>query len=178
MMKRRAFLSVATGSLLVAGSEMASAQAFKPPQSEDLLRLLRTPALIEKILLATSALRTLLLFERSRIEKDEKGDIWHRDEEKFFALLGQLRDPVAQATVMKQLESKDARSYSNSVTVKAIPVVKRMEDSLGKGGLPPGSPLSIDLLTSFLQVDHFLTVLSHENDSWYCRIYPLSVFCG
>src|SRR5277367_5861048 len=115
MMKRRAFLSVATGSLLLAGSERASAQAFKPPQPEDLLILLRTPALIEKILLGTSALRTLLLFERSRIEKDEKGDIWHRDEAKFFALLGQLRDPVAQATVMKQLESKDARTYSNNL---------------------------------------------------------------
>jgi len=178
MMKRRAFLSVATGSLLLAGSERASAQAFKPPQPEDLLILLRTPALIEKILLGASALRTLLLFERSRIEKDEKGDIWHRDEAKFFALLGQLRDPVAQATVMKQLESKDARTYSNNLTEKAIPVVKKMQDTLGKGGLLPGSLLSTDLLTSFLQVNRFLTALSHENDSWYCRIYPLSVFCA
>jgi hypothetical protein len=178
MMNRRAFLSAATASGLVAGPQIAVGQAFKVPQTGDLLQSLKSPALIEKMLSGTSALRTLLLFELSQIERDERGDIWRRDEEKFFTILRPLRDPAAQAMVAKLLEAKDPRAYSDAITEKAIPAVKRIEGTLSKGGLQPGSPFSAELLTSFLNVNRFLVALSAENDSWYCRIYPLSIACG
>ena len=178
MTDRRRFLALIAGTGLAAAANTAIAQAFKVPPPEDLLRVLRSPALVEGMLASTSALRTLLLLELARTGKGEAAELWMRDRERFFYLWGLVRDPKFQAEVTRLLETRETRAYSPAITERALPAVKRMEEALAKGGLAAGSPLSSALFTSFLNVNRYLVIQSTANDRWYCHIYPLSVFCG
>lgn len=177
-MDRRHFLSLIAATGLAAETRTARAQAFKPPPPDDLLRVLRNPGLVEAMIAGTSSLRTLLLLELGRTTKTDPVELWNRDREAFFKLLGVVRDPKAQADVVNLLETKDARAYANSITEKALAPAKRMEETLSKGGLVPSQPLSTALFSSFLNINRYLVLQSSVNDGWYCHIYPFSLFCG
>ena len=176
MNRRRAFLSMVATSGIVVWPGVAIAQAFKAPDPEDLFKLIENPNLVERSIAATSSLRELLLLELSR-KQAINVERWRTDSEKFIALLNQLRDESARKSVLMRLKKPDERAALNAITEKAIPAARQMEDVLKNGGLQPGSPISTDLLRSFLQVNLFLVARSSGNDSWYCRIYPLSIVC-
>ena len=177
MTDRRRLLCFVAATGIIVGTKPAFGQAFKPPPPDELLRVLRNPALAEAMIAGTSSLRTLLLLELGRTTKTDPVELWNRDREAFFKLLATVRDPKMQADVVKLLETKDPRAYANSITEKALAPTKRMEETLSKGGLVPGQPLSTALFSSFLNINRYLVLQSSVNDAWYCHIYPFSLFC-
>ena len=175
--RRRAILGLITLPTLMA-SRQVHAQTVPMPSIDALAKLLELPALAEKAALGTSALRTLIWFEASRSDSSDTFAALTKDSKLFFDTINQLRDAGIRQSVRASLASEEVKKRVEDTTNKAMPTVKRIEETLSKGGLPPAAPLSKDLLTSFLQVNQFVVALSPNNDGWYCKVYPFRIVCG
>lgn len=176
MNTRRALLVALGGIFAVARSTPGGAQSFPPPKAADLLTTLGNPNRLERTLVGVAALRQLLLLEVSRgREIDLKR--WREDTPSFSEYLNQLRNADLRKNISVRLNDPKQQTVFDEITRSVLPRVKKIEDALRAGGLQPGSPLAVDLLDSFIQINLFLVATSPKNDSWYCRIYPLDVFC-
>ena len=174
-MNRRGILIGIAAAALV--PRVANAQSFKVAPPNGLYHALKTPQQADALALSVSALRTLLLLELSRSQNSDDGSLWQKDRGEFLKLLEPLRNVEARATVSRLLETLDQRAVAPAINERALPAAQRYEKILHQGGLAAGSPLSSDLLNSFLHFNRFLVAYLPDGQSWYCRIYPFSVAC-
>ncbi|MBY0531903.1 MAG: hypothetical protein K2P86_08020 [Xanthobacteraceae bacterium] len=175
-MNRRAILIGAAVTL--AHTRAATAQAFKLPSEDVLYHALKTPENTEPVVLGVITLRTLLLLEFTRTTRSGDNAEWFKDREEFTRVLNLIRNPDARAKVSTMIEKRDPQAIAPGVLESALPVVRRYEQTLDAGGLRAGSPLSVDVLSSFLTFHRFQVAFSPDNQRWYCRIFPLSYACG
>jgi hypothetical protein len=178
MTDRRALLVAPVALALGSRAVRAQGPGLSVPPVAALLARLETPARMRPIIDGMVALRTLLLYS---LHGDQAGadEAYLRDRDAFFGLLQDLQKPDRLAAARTAYES--SVQAVNGATEAALPVARRIEVALDKDGLRSGTPYSSYLLKSFLQFNQavLLSGAARAADApWYCKIYPLRVFCG
>jgi len=177
MKSRRSIISSGVAVALGGKLTPVAAQAFKVPDPLELRSLLRpSPIRVESIVSGTLALRTLLW----QIDPGgaDKWSQWRSGSERMQRLVQLVTNADVQTLVLERLKNSDTLRLTQESTQHAVRTARKMEDDLKRGGLAPGSLLANVLFRSFFQFDQFLVVHGETKQSWYCEIYPFSLFCS